>query len=51
VFSEVVGNRATASQLEYRVKKLDRSKKLELIEGRSRLVDLRSSQVLEEGCA
>lgn len=51
VFAEVVGNRATASQLEYRVKKLDRSKKLELINGRSCLEDLRSGQVLEDGCA
>lgn len=49
VFSEVVGNRAAASQLEYRVKKLDRSKKLELVDGRSRLDDLRCGQVLEAG--
>lgn len=51
VFSEVVGDRSTASRLEYRVKKLDRSKKLELIDGQSRLDDLRCDQVLEEGCA
>lgn len=51
VFSEIVGDRAAASQLEYRVKKLDRSGKLELIDGRSCLDDLRSGQVLEEGCA
>ena len=51
VFAEVVGNRARASQLEYRVKKLDRSRKLELIDGRSRLNDLGCAQVLEEGCA
>jgi putative endonuclease len=51
VFSEVVGDRSLASRLEYRVKKLDRSKKLELIDGRSRLDDLRCDQVLEEGCA
>jgi len=51
VFSRVVGDRATASRLEYRVKKLDRSQKLDLIDGRSRLDDLLSGQVLEEGCA
>ena len=51
VFSEVVGDRSTASRLEYRVKKLDRLKKLALIDGRSRLDDLRCDQVLEEGCA
>jgi putative endonuclease len=51
VFSEVVGDRAVASQLEYRVKQLDRLKKLELIDGRRCLYDLRSDQVLEEGCA
>lgn len=51
VFSEVVGNRAVASQLEYRVKKLTRTKKLDLIDGRSRLDDLLSAQVLEDGCA
>ena len=51
VFSEAVGSRAEASQLEYRVKKLNRLKKLDLIDGRSRLDDLRSGQVLEEGCA
>ena len=51
VFSEIVGGRAEASQLEYRVKKLNRPKKLDLIVGRTRLDDLRSPQVLEEGCA
>ena len=51
VFSEIVGNRAVASRLEYRVKKLNRLKKLDLIDGRSRLDDLRSGQVLEEDCA
>lgn len=51
VFSEVVGNRAAASQLEYRVKQLDRSKKLQLIDGRRCLEDLWPGQVLEEGCA
>lgn len=50
VFEAIVGDRATASQLEYQVKKLRRQKKLELIDGRMRLHDLRLSQVLEEGC-
>ena len=51
VFSEVVGDRATASQLEYRVKRLSRTQKLALIEGRSGLSELASGQVLEEGGA
>jgi len=51
VFSEVVGSRAAASQLEYRVKKLERSKKLDLIDGRSCLDDLQPGQVLEEDSA
>ncbi|MDH3812815.1 MAG: GIY-YIG nuclease family protein [Gammaproteobacteria bacterium] len=51
VFSEVVGDRASASQLEYRVKRLSRTQKLALIEGRSALSELASGQVLEEGGA
>jgi putative endonuclease len=51
VFSEVVGDRASASQLEYRVKRLSRARKLALIEGRSALSELASGQVLEEGGA
>lgn len=51
VFSAVVGDRASASQLEHRVKKLSRTQKLALIEGRSTLSDLASGQVVEEGCA
>ena len=51
VFSEVVGDRATASQFEYRVKQLDRTKKLELIDGHRALADLVPDQVVEEGCA
>jgi len=51
VFSEVVGDRASASQLEYRVKRLSRAQKLALIEGRSGLSELPSAQVLEEGDA
>ena len=44
VFSEVVGSRAASSQLEYRVKKLSRQKKLDLIEGRTRIDDLRPDE-------
>ena len=51
VFSEVVGDRASASQLEYRVKRLSRTQKLALIEGRSALSELASVQVLEAGGA
>ena len=48
VFAEVAGDRARASQLEYRVKKLRRSEKLALIDGRRDLADLLESQVLED---
>ena len=51
VFSEEVGDRARASRLEYRVKKLTRADKLALIEGRIALDDLEGDQVLEEVCA
>lgn len=51
VYSEVVGDRALASRLEYRVKQLGRKQKLELIEGRRSLADLVPDQVVEEGCA
>jgi putative endonuclease len=51
VFSEVVGDRASASQLEYRVKRLSRTQKLALVEGRSALSELASGQVLEDGGA
>tara|TARA_R110000782_G_scaffold41594_10_gene95241 strand:+ start:1400 stop:1750 length:351 start_codon:yes stop_codon:yes gene_type:complete len=37
VFSEVVGDRAAASRAEYRIKKLSRSGKQDLVEGRARL--------------
>ena len=50
VFSEVVGDRANASRLEYRVKQLGRKQKLELVDGRRALVDLVPDQVVEEGC-
>ena len=51
VFEEAVGNRAAASRLEYRVKRLSRPQKLELIMGRRRLRDLLDDQVLECGGA
>ncbi len=51
VFCEVVGNRARASQLEHRVKRLPRREKVALIEGRRGLGDLLDDQVLEEDCA
>ena len=49
VFAEVAGDRARASQLEYRVKKLPRSEKLALIDGRRDLADLLTIQVLDGG--
>lgn len=51
VYSCLVGDRAAASQMEYRVKRLSRARKLDLIEGRSTLADLAPVQVVEEGCA
>ncbi len=39
-FAEVVGNRALASSLEYRVKRLSRPRKEALIDGRESLGDL-----------
>ncbi len=48
VFAEVAGDRARASRLEYHVKKLPRSEKLALIDGRRDLADLLGSQVLED---
>ena len=49
VFAEVAGDRARASQLEHRVKKLPRSEKLALIDGRRNLADLLTNQVLDGG--
>ena len=46
VFAEVAGDRVRASQLEYRVKRLRRSEKLALIDGRRDLADLLRDQVL-----
>jgi putative endonuclease len=51
VFSETVGDRAMASRLEYQVKRLSRAQKIDLVEGRDRLMNLVPNQVLEEGCA
>ena len=50
VFTEAAGDRAEASRLEYRVKRMTREQKLELIAGERRLRDLRGDQVLEDGC-
>ena len=51
VFSETVGDRATALQLEYRVKRLNRAQKLELVDGRRCLADLQQAYVLDDGSA
>ena len=51
VFEEAAGSRAEASRLEYRVKQLSRSEKLELISGKRRLQDLLGDQVLDGGGA
>ena len=54
VFSELVGDRASAQRLEYRVKRLTRSQKLELVCGERRLADLAAglpeNQVGDEAC-
>ena len=49
VFAEVAGDRARASRLEHRVKKLPRNEKLALIDGRRDLADLLANQVLDGG--
>ena len=51
VFSELAGDRAEASRLEHRVKRLSRTRKLALIEGRLELSELIDGQVLEEELA
>lgn len=55
VFSEEVGDRAAASTLEYRVKKLSRARKEAIIHGRASLRDLlgdlEPAQVSGTGCA
>ena len=40
VFAEAVGDRASALRLEYRVKRLTRDQKLELVRGERRLAEL-----------
>ena len=49
VFSTVVGDRSTASRLEYRVKQLNRVKKGDLVAGRLDLAALDDDQVLDDG--
>ncbi len=51
VFSEVIGDRAAASRVEYRIKKLSRPEKEDLVNGRARLSALMSNQRSEAGCA
>lgn len=50
VFAEPAGDRAVASKLEYRVKRMTREQKLELIAGERQLRDLLGDQVLGGGC-
>jgi len=40
VFTEAVGDRARAQRLEYRVKRMTRTQKLELVRGERQLADL-----------
>ncbi len=47
VFAEAAGDRARASQLEYRVKKLPRTEKLALIRGQRDLAGLLPDQVVD----
>ncbi len=47
VFEEAVGNRSLALQLEHRVKRLPRARKLRLIAGSDRLLDLIDDQVVD----
>ncbi len=51
VFSAVVGDRSTASKLEYRVKQLSRERKADLAAGRVELATLTDGQVLDDGSA
>ena len=48
VFSQVVGERATASRIEYRIKQLSRAQKTDLVEGRVDLPSLVPDQVVAE---
>lgn len=47
VFEEVVGSRSLALRLEHRVKRLPRARKLRLIAGADRLLDLIEDQVVD----
>jgi putative endonuclease len=49
LLSRPVGDRATALRLEYRVKRLSRSQKLEVVAGSRKLEDLLADQVVESG--
>ena len=44
VYSEAIGDRSVASQVEYRIKQLHRSDKQALIDGRSTLPELTTDQ-------
>lgn len=50
-FARAVGDRASASRLEYRVKRLSRSQKEALIGGDDSLFELLGDQVSDMGCA
>lgn len=49
VYSECVGDRSTAARIEYRIKKLNRTEKEALINGRTSLRDLRADPDSAEG--
>jgi len=49
VYSEIVGDRATALRLEYRIKQLSRAQKETLIDGRESLQELVADQVSAAG--
>ncbi len=49
VYSEIVGDRATALRLEYRIKQLSRAQKEALIDGRESLQELVANQVSAAG--
>ena len=49
VYAEAVGDRSTASRLEYRVKQLSREDKEALISGATKLRDLMTDQSSEAG--
>jgi len=49
VYSKSVGDRSTASRLEYRIKQLDRNGKESLIGGQTKLPDLLADQGSEAG--